>query len=151
VAGALDLGYAFLIDYGFTAEERAAPVHAYRDHRVLADVLDDPGSRDVTVAVDLDAVAAAAREAGLQVWGPVSQRDALLALGYRTWSSGLRARQAQAEEDGDWREANRLFAERSRAGILIDEGKLGGLHLLAMATPGLEPPAAVLGDRERDC
>ncbi|HEX9891240.1 MAG TPA: SAM-dependent methyltransferase [Actinomycetota bacterium] len=151
VAASLDRGYAFLIDYGFTRAERAAPVHAYRDHRVLANVLDEPGSRDVTVAVDLGAVAGAARDAGLQVWGPVSQHDALLALGYRTWSSGVRARQAEAEERGDWREANRLFGERSRASILIDQDELGGLRLLALGTGGLDPPAAVLGDPERGC
>jgi SAM-dependent MidA family methyltransferase len=151
LAGALDRGYAFLFDYGFGAEVPPGPVHAYREHRVLADVLGDPGSRDITAAIDLDAVAAEARRFGLRVWGPVAQREALLGLGYRLWASGVRARQAEAEARDDWREANRLYAARSRASILVDPAKLGGLQLLAFATEGLPPPAAVLGDRESGC
>jgi SAM-dependent MidA family methyltransferase len=151
VASKLDRGYSFFFDYGFTEDAGPGPVHAYRDHRVLEDVLDEPGSRDVTAAVDLAAVLGAARRAGLQTWDPVPQREALLALGYRLWAAGVRARQAEAEAEGDWRRANRLFQARSRASILIDEGKLGGLWLVAFATGGLPPPAAVLGDRETGC
>jgi SAM-dependent MidA family methyltransferase len=151
VAVNLERGYSFFFDFGTGPEASAGPVHAYRDHRVLAEVLEDPGSRDVTAGVDLDAVARAARGAGLQVWGPVAQREAMLALGYRTWASGVRARQAEAEAADDWRTANRLFDARSRASILIDEGKLGGLWLLAFGTEGIPPPAAVRGDRETGC
>jgi hypothetical protein len=85
------------------------------------------------------------------VWGPVSQREALLGLGYRLWSAGVRRRQADAETAGDWRAATKLFEARSRASILIDEGKLGGLWVLAFATKDLGPPAAVLGDRDAGC
>jgi SAM-dependent MidA family methyltransferase len=147
----LGRGYSFFFDYGFGGKTAPGPVHAYRDHGVTDDVLADPGSRDVTAAVDLDVVAAEARRAGLQVWGPVSQREALLALGYRLWAAGVRTRQADAEAASDWRTANRLFEARSRASILIDEGKLGSLSLLAFGTEGLPPPAAVLGDRETGC
>lgn len=148
IAGALELGYAFLFDYGFVGGEAPGPVHSYRDHRVTAEVLDDPGGRDVTAAVDLDAVASEATAAGLQVWGPVTQREALLALGYRLWAAGVRKRQAEAQ---DAREANRLYEARSRASILIEEDKLGGLYLLALGTEGLPPPVSVLGDRDAGC
>ena len=151
VATALGPGYAFFFDYGFTGGEPAPPVHAYRGHEALADVLAEPGERDVTAAVDLDAVAAVARGRGLQVWGPVAQREALLALGYRMWASGVRKRQADADAAGDHRAALRFYEARSRASILIDEDKLGGLYLLTLGTEGLPPPAAVLGDRERGC
>ncbi|MGH2545279.1 MAG: SAM-dependent methyltransferase [Actinomycetota bacterium] len=151
LASVLNRGYAYLFDYGFGGEVPPGPVHAYRDHRVLAEVLEEPGSRDVTAAVDLDAVAAEARRSGLRVWGPVGQREALLGLGYRLWASGVRARQAEAEANGDWREANRLYAARSRASILVDPAKLGSLQLLALGTEGLPPPAAVLGDRVSGC
>ena len=151
LAAVLDRGYAYLFDYGFAGEVSPGPVHAYRDHRVLAEVLEEPGSRDVTAAVDLDAVAAEARRSGLLVWGPVDQREALLGLGYRLWASGVRARQAEAEARGHWREANRLYAARSRASILVDPAKLGSLRLLALGTEGLPPPAAVLGDRQTGC
>lgn len=151
LAAILERGYSFFFDYGFAGEVTPGPVHGYRDHRVVADILEEPGSRDVTAAVDLDALARGARRAGLQVWGPVSQRDALLGLGFRMWSSGVRTRQAEAEASGDWRGANRLYAARSRASILVDPAKLGGLQLVVFGTEGLPPPAAVLGDRERGC
>jgi SAM-dependent MidA family methyltransferase len=151
LAATLERGYAFLFDYGFEAGESPGPVHAYRDQDVLPEVLADPGSRDVTAAVDWEAIAAETARAGFQVWGPVPQREALLALGYRIWSAGVRRRQAEAEESGDWRAATRLYGERSRASILIDPAKLGGLHLLALGTEGLPPPAAVLGDRDTGC
>jgi SAM-dependent MidA family methyltransferase len=151
IAATISRGYAFLIDYGFGPDEDPGPVHAYRDHRVLADVLKDPGSRDVTAGVDLQALMHEAERAGLAVWGPVSQREALLALGFRLWLSGLRARQADAERSGDWREANRLFGERSKATLLIDPEQLGSLRLLVFGTSGLPPPASVLGDREKSC
>jgi SAM-dependent MidA family methyltransferase len=151
LASVLHRGYSFFFDYGTGPDASPGPVHAYRDHRLVAEVLAEPGSRDVTAGVDLEAVADAARRAGLQVWGPVPQREALLALGYRLWASGVRTRQAQAQAAGDWRRANRLFEARSRASILLDPGKLGGLWLLAFGTKGLPPPAAVLGDRETGC
>lgn len=151
VAATLERGYAFLFDYGFGGATPPGPVHSYRDHRVVADVLEDPGGRDVTAAVDLDLVTREARRAGLQVWGPISQRQALLGLGYRLWTAGVRRRQADAEAAGDWRTATRLFQARSRASILVDPAKLGGLWLLAFATEGLPPPAAILGDRDAGC
>jgi SAM-dependent MidA family methyltransferase len=146
LAGVLQRGYSFLFDYGFGGRVTPGPVHAYPDHQVLAEVLQEPGSRDVTAAVDFDLVAGTARRAELQVWGPVSQREALLALGYRMWTSGVRTRQAEAETAGDWTAANRLFEARSRASILIDERKLGSLWLLALGTYGLPPPAAARGE-----
>jgi SAM-dependent MidA family methyltransferase len=143
----LERGYALLFDYGFRGDEAPGPVHSYRAHQVHAEVLEDPGGRDVTAAVDLDAIADAARS-GLQVWGPVSQREALLALGYRLWASGVHTRQTESR---DPLEVNRLFEARSRASILIDEDKLGGLYLMAFGTDSLPPPTAVLGDRQAGC
>jgi SAM-dependent MidA family methyltransferase len=151
LASALENGYSFLIDYGFGPDERPGPVHAYRSHEVLAEVLTEPGTRDVTAAVDWEPIVAATRDAGLQVWGPVPQRQALLALGYRMWSAGVRWRQAEADQAGDGRAATRLYGARSRASILIDPAKLGGLGLLALATEGLPPPAAVRGDPDTGC
>jgi SAM-dependent MidA family methyltransferase len=151
IAVTISRGYSFLFDYGFGPEETPGPVHAYRNHQVLADVLQDPGSRDVTAAVDLDALSREAGRAGLTAWGPISQREALLAVGFRLWLSGVRRRQVEAEETGNWREVNRLYAERSKATLLIDPDQLGALQLLVFGTAGLPPPASVLGDREKSC
>jgi SAM-dependent MidA family methyltransferase len=151
IAATIARGYSFLFDYGFGPEETPGPVHAYRNHQVLADVLEDPGGQDVTAAVDLDALTREAERAGLTAWGPISQREALLAVGFRLWLSGVRRRQAEAEEAGNWREVNRLYAERSKATLLIDPDQLGALQLLVFGTAGLPPPASVLGDREKSC
>jgi SAM-dependent MidA family methyltransferase len=151
VARVLRRGYCFLFDYGFAAGEKPGPVHAYRRHRVLADVLEDPGSRDVTAAVDLEALAVEARRFKLSVWGPISQREALLGLGFRTWVTGLRHRQAELQLARKSREVARVYSERQRASILIDPDKLGSLRVLVFGTEGLPPPAAAIGDRDAGC
>jgi SAM-dependent MidA family methyltransferase len=151
VARVLRRGYCFLFDYGFAGGEMAGPVHAYRRHHVLADVLEDPGSRDVTAAVDFEALAVEARRFKLSVWGPISQREALLGLGFRTWVSGLRHRQAELQLARRAREVARVYSERQRASILIDPDKLGGLRVLVFGTEGLPPPAAAIGDRDAGC
>jgi NADH dehydrogenase [ubiquinone] 1 alpha subcomplex assembly factor 7 len=151
VARVLKRGYCFLFDYGFAEGDSPGPVHAYRDHRVLEEVLQEPGSRDVTAAVDLTAVAREATAAGLRVWGPISQREALLGLGFRTWMQALRSRQTELQVTRGWREASRVYSERQRASILIDPDKLGGLQVLVLGTDGLPPPAASIGDVETGC
>lgn len=151
VAGALRPGYAFLFDYGFGRGERPSEPHAYLGHRVTGDLLSDPGSRDLTAAVDLGSVAGEAERLGLTAWGPVTQREALLGLGMRLWMGRLRAAQQETEARNDHRTAARLYAERSRASILVDEGKLGRLRLLVLGSEGLPAPAAALGDRETGC
>jgi SAM-dependent MidA family methyltransferase len=151
MARVLRRGYCFLFDYGFTKGEAPGPVHAYRHHRVLEDVLGNPGSRDVTAAVDLEALAVEARRFKLSVWGPITQREALLGLGFRTWMSGQRSRQAELQLARRSRDATRLYSERQRASILIDPDKLGGLRLLVFGTKGLPPPAAAIGDRDAGC
>jgi SAM-dependent MidA family methyltransferase len=151
VARVLKRGYCFLFDYGFAEGDSPGPVHAYRDHRVLEEVLEEPGSRDVTAAVDLAAVAREATTAGLRVWGPISQREALLGLGFRTWMQALRSRQTELQVTQGWREASRAYSDRQRASILIDRDKLGGLQVLVFGTDGLPPPAASIGDLETGC
>jgi SAM-dependent MidA family methyltransferase len=151
VARVLKRGYCFLFDYGFAEGDSPGPVHAYRSHRVLEEVLEEPGSRDVTAAVDLAAVAREATAAGLQVWGPLSQREALLGLGFRTWMHALRSRQTELQVTRGWRDAARVYSERQRASILIDPDKLGGLQVLVFGTDGLPPPAASIGDRATGC
>jgi SAM-dependent MidA family methyltransferase len=151
VARVLKRGYCFLFDYGFAEGDSPGPVHAYRDHRVLEDVREEPGSRDVTAAVDLAAGAREATAAGLRVWGPLPQREALLGLGFRTWMHALRSRQTELQVTRGWRDAARAYSERQRASILIDPDKLGGLQVLVFGTDGLPPPAASIGDVQTGC
>lgn len=141
-AEVLRRGWVFVVDYGFSGDEPAQSVRGYARQRVLDDVLSGPGTRDISTGVDFDVLAAEAREAGLEVWGPVSQRDFLMATGFRSWMERLRSRQAEAETAGRHREALRLFAERSRAPMLVDEAHLGSLRVLVLGR-GVAGPGAL--------
>ena len=143
VARGLQRGYALIIDYGFAGDERPETMRGYRDHHLVEDVLDDPGSSDITGPVDFDALAARARKNGLQAWGPVSQRDALMALGYRATLDRMRADQGEKELAGEWRTAIEYYGERGQAAMLVDPAGLGGLKVLALGTDGLPPPRAL--------
>jgi SAM-dependent MidA family methyltransferase len=152
LASVLARGYAVLIDYA-TERGRKDPVHGYRDHRVLDDILHDPGSADITAGVDLAAVADRARQRGLVPFRTVPQWAALTALGFDAWSQGELDRQTELLASGRGTEAVRVWGERSRASLLIDPTALGRLRWLVLATPGLEEPGwlrtAGTAERER--
>ncbi|MGZ4109379.1 MAG: SAM-dependent methyltransferase [Actinomycetota bacterium] len=134
--------YALVIDY---SAERGREVHGYRDRRVIADVLDDPGTTDITAGVDFDLVEEHARERGLEVLGRVTQRDVLLALGFAAWAERERDDRSTAGDSS----AARSWAARSRASLLIDEHGLGAHRWLLLATPGLGAPAWLDEAKER--
>ena len=92
-------GYVLLIDYG-SVEGAAGPVHGYRDHREVADVLADPGGADITAGVDVSMVAERARSVGLRAFEPVSQRAALRALGHDRWERTMRTTQSELQQAG---------------------------------------------------
>lgn len=132
--------YVLLIDYGIERETGAAEVHGYRDHRIIADVLADPGETDITAGVDFERLAQAASACGFVPLGSVSQRDALLALGYRNWEDGQLARQSAAFASRVGRDAIGAWQSRMRARLLVDGAGLGRLRWLVLATPGLPAP-----------
>lgn len=139
LAGRLLTGYALLVDYAAGAPG-GAEAHGYRRHGVVEDVLDDPGSADITAGVDLEAVAARARERGLKAFPSVRQADALRALGLDEWIGAERIRQAELHTLGRSIEAVRAWDGRARAGLLVDVAALGRLRWLLLATPGLPKP-----------
>jgi NADH dehydrogenase [ubiquinone] 1 alpha subcomplex assembly factor 7 len=151
--GALDLvdslaelmrhAYALLIDY---SAERGREVHGYRDRRVIADVLGDPGTTDITAGVDFDLLEARARVRGLEVLGRVRQRDALLALGFASWVERERGDRSTARGAAT---ATRSWAGRSRASLLLDDRGLGAHRWLLLGTPGLPSPAWLEEAKER--
>ena len=140
LARVCERSYVLLIDYAEADVASSDRVHGYRDHRVVADVLSSPGTTDITAGVNLDAVSARASASGLDVLGRVSQRDALVALGFRGWAERQRERQASLLADGRDVEATRCWESRSRATLLLDPGGLGRLSWLLLATPGLPRP-----------
>jgi SAM-dependent MidA family methyltransferase len=137
LARVLRRGYAILIDYAAGAE---AGVHGYRGHRVVEDVLDEPGSADVTAGVDFDALERRAGDLGLRSFGTVSQRDALLALGYERWAEHERRRQREAQDRRAGREAAAAWSGRNAAAALVAPAGLGRLRWWIVGTGGLEAP-----------
>lgn len=85
------------IDYGFSREEYHAAtrnegtLRAYRDHRVVADPLQNPGDQDLTAHVDFTALAEAAHALG-------GRMDVRCSQG--TWLTGL-ARPWLADMEGN--------------------------------------------------
>jgi SAM-dependent MidA family methyltransferase len=142
LAAALSRGYALLIDYGTTG---AGDVHGYREHRVVGDLLVDPGSTDITAGVDLDLLAEHARSLGLRVDALVTQRRALTTLGFGSWLREELDRQVQLMDEGSGMEAVRAWGGRSRATLLVDPTALGRLRWLLLATRDAPPVGDLIG------
>lgn len=138
IAGAIRPGYALLIDYGF--EGKSGEVHGYRAHRVVEDVLGDPGGTDVTAGVDFAFLAAIATNLGLVALGTVSQRAALLSLGFEGWLAKELDRQQILLHQGKGLEAVRAWGDRSRATLLVYPAALGRLRWWLIASRGLRRP-----------
>ncbi|MFA5892082.1 MAG: SAM-dependent methyltransferase [Actinomycetota bacterium] len=142
VAGALGRGYVFVFDYGFAFGEVPEPVRGYREHRLVTDLLADPGATDITGPVDFAALCRTAQGFGLEVHGLVTQREALMALGYRRLLDDMRAEQKSLEDTGRWREGIAMYSARGQASMLVAPDGLGALKLAVLATPGLPVPSA---------
>lgn len=141
LARALRHGLALLIDYGGVGPVTGSDaVHGYRGQRVIEDVLADPGTADITAGVDLGAVARRAEAGGLVAAGPVSQREALTALGFEAWARGALERQGEQLRSGAGIEAVRTWSERGRASLLVDPAGLGRLRWLVLRTPDVPTP-----------
>ena len=83
----LEEGAIFVIDYGFPRAEYYHPQRSmgtlmcHHRHRSHGDVFLEPGAQDITAHVDFSALAAAAREAGLEVLGYATQAQFLVNCG----------------------------------------------------------------------
>ena len=139
-------GYALFVDYG--GETGGGPVHGYREHRLVEDVLGDPGTADITAGVDLGLLAEAASAHGLRPFPTVSQFQALSALGFAAWMREELSAQGAMLNRGDGMEAVRRWAGRSRASILVDPGHLGRLRWFAMSSRQLPRPSFLTPDGE---
>jgi SAM-dependent MidA family methyltransferase len=134
--------YLLLIDY---TTELGRGVHGYRAQRVVEDVLERPGSTDITAPVDFDLVEARARESGLVVLGRIPQRDALLALGLAEWAETERGRAAPIGDAG----STRAWEGRSRASLLVEPRGLGAHRWSLLGTAGLPAPSWLRAAQDR--
>jgi SAM-dependent MidA family methyltransferase len=139
----LGRGYIWLVDYGFVDGIESPSVHGYREHRVHEDVLTEPGSTDITSGVDFAALIRQARILGLDVWGPVSQRDALLSLGFRDLDEAAQARQVDALSTRRGIDALRIYSDRNRANLLLGREGLGAAWVLCLGKNVPVPPRSV--------
>jgi len=85
IANALESGYLFTIDYGFTRAESirfpAGTLMGYRRHSAHDDVLLDPGARDITAHVNFTALQEAGAARGLRTERFETLAQTLLAAG----------------------------------------------------------------------
>ncbi|HSJ51886.1 MAG TPA: SAM-dependent methyltransferase [Actinomycetota bacterium] len=139
-------GYVLLIDYGNAVAD--PDVRGYRAHRLVTDLLADPGAADVTAGVDFRAVATHAERLGWRAFEPVTQRAVLRALGLDQWMSQGRLHQTELLESGRGADAVRIWEGRNRARLLVDPAGLGGLRWLLLATPELDEPTWLRRARE---
>jgi SAM-dependent MidA family methyltransferase len=146
LAGGLERGAAFFIDYGFPEAEYYHPqrhggtLMCHRAHRADTDPLVDVGDKDITAHVDFSAVALAGQEAGLTVLGYTSQARFLLNCGLL---EGLAAGRQDGRQAADLRTT-------SLAHKLLAEHEMGELFkVIGFAAGGLEFDALgfAVGDR----
>jgi NADH dehydrogenase [ubiquinone] 1 alpha subcomplex assembly factor 7 len=119
-----------IVDYGPAEPTPGPTLQALRRHR-RHEVLQEPGTADLTAHVDFATLAQAATLAGCAAHGPVGQGAFLTALGIE-----LRAAQLAEAAPGA---AVALAAARRR---LTDPAEMGSLFkVLALTPPNVGPPA----------
>lgn len=127
----VERGAVLVFDYGYPQEELWAPwrtqgtLLCFYRHTVHEDPYIHVGEQDLTAHVNLSELLAAVEEAGMQPWGPVSQREFLYSVGL----SGL----VEAAR-GDLQE---YFTRRRALEQLTDGAGLGRIRVIA-GTRGIE-------------
>ncbi|HKY31301.1 MAG TPA: SAM-dependent methyltransferase [Candidatus Polarisedimenticolia bacterium] len=141
-------GGAVIVDYGHPASRLYGPgrdagtLMCYAGHRAQGgggDPYEGVGRKDMTAHVDLTTIAAAAREAGLDVAGPISQMRFLVSLGIASMLAGLGSR-PDAASAGPTRERLALHA-------LIAPGGMGEVFQVLLMARGF-PARSLIGARD---
>ena len=124
-------GAALFIDYGYVSTAPGPTLRALQRHRPVC-ALTAPGTADLSTHVDFEAFAEAARAAGAEVYGPISQGRFLTALG-----AGLRLAALSARAEPAQRRSLESGVKR-----LLNPGEMGDLFkVVALVSPGLACPA----------
>ena len=130
LASRVGRGYILTMDYGYEAERLYAPwrrmgtLMAFRDHSPQPDPLAHPGLTDLTAHVDLTSLIAAAAESGFASAPPVSQTEALIALGIGEQLEAARARAAS--------DLAAYATARAASDTLLDPAGLGRVRVVVM-------------------
>jgi len=143
LAGVLERGLALFVDYGFPkkeyyhAQRKDGTLMCHYRHHAHADPFFLPGLQDITSHVDFSAVAAAAREGGLELTGYTSQAQFLVNCGITEVMSRTPA------EDGA-----RFLPLANQANRLMSPAEMGELFKVIAFGRGFSAP--LLGFREGD-
>jgi SAM-dependent MidA family methyltransferase len=145
-ARALARGAVVLVDYGTSGERNAAgTLLTYGAGGPGADLLADPGARDITAHVDWRLVSGWLVDAGLRPAGPRPQREVLKALGARDLERALAAESHSARGA----RVVRALSRRQALAALLDPAGLGGLDVV-LGCAGIPPPAFMADQRDGD-
>ena len=125
---ARDGGWALVVDYGRDESGPGASLQAVRGHARVG-VLELPGETDLSAHVDFGLLAAAARGAGAEVFGPTGQGDFLRRIGIERRAHALKARAQDASE---------IDAALAR---LIAADQMGSLFRVLAIGDKSDPPA----------
>ena len=143
LSGVLEKGVAFFVDYGFPEKEyyhpqrRQGTLMCHYRHQSHADPFFLPGLQDITSHVDFSAVAAAAREGGLELAGYTTQAQFLVNCGITEVMSRTPA------ED-----AARYLPLANQANRLLSPAEMGELFKVVALARGFTEP--LIGFREGD-
>ncbi len=122
-------GCILFIDYGHDRTACGDTLQAVKEH-AYHDPLAEPGTADLTAHLDFGALREAARDAGAQVFGPVTQGRFLTSLGIHTRAGALsEASPANARE---------ITEALSR--LTSDEGMGAMFKVMALTSPGWPAP-----------
>lgn len=136
-------GGIVFVDYGLRASELArrprGTLVSYSAGGADDDVLAEPGDRDITAHVNWTAVVAGLKEAGCEVFGPLSQRDVLRRLGAAELDRALSDEHRAAVTQGRGGVAVTALSRRHALGALLDPGGLGGFEVV-VGLKGIAPP-----------
>ena len=130
-------GAALIIDYGHVRSAPGDTLQAVRAHR-HCDILDCPGTSDLTSHVDFEALGLALQGAGAAVHGPLTQGAFLSAM-------GLAGRAEVLKRHKDAATSTDIDAAVSR---LAADSEMGHLFKVIAATPPDCPPPYPFGSPE---
>ncbi len=122
-------GVSLILDYARDSQEPSGTLQAVRAHRSV-DPLEDPGASDLSVRVDFDGLAAAARAVRAAVYGPRGQGAFLDALCIRRRAARLAVPRA----------ADRADAEAALWRLTHPDGMGTRFRALAITGPDAPPP-----------
>ena len=144
LAASLEHGAIFIIDYGFPRHEYYHPQRSmgtlmcHTRHRAHGDPFLHPGEQDITAHVDFSALAAAAREAELDVLGYATQAQFLVNCGITEVLSQVNAENALHYAP--------IAAEAQQ---LLSPAEMGELFKVLAVGRGVKPPLLGFSRGER--